>query len=123
MMKTLALVSMAAGTASACADDQNSAFEVWIDVQRQDHVLIVTPSCRSTVARDVTYRFVSSKAGRSGTSRSAQSGQVSVNADADHALAHLSLGISDRDSYRLDLDVYEGDKLLGSASASYPPAP
>lgn len=123
VMSAWLLPGMAARTVAARADDPAREVGCWIDVQHEDRLLVVTPDCRAGVARDLAYPFVSSKAGRSGASRSAQCGRVSVEPGQTRALARVTLGVSGRDSYRLALDAYDGDRLVGSASASYPPAP
>jgi hypothetical protein len=69
----------------------------------------------------VTYRLVSAKSSRGGTSRSTQSGRVDLKPGVAEPLSVLQLGLSGDDRYLLELQVFSGNQLMATVTEQYPP--
>ena len=89
--------ALAAGVVAAQSD-----LEAWIETERSNGTLVITPYCRSVTGLAVTYRLVSAKTGKSGTSRSTQSGRVALRPGVAELLSTLHLGLSGDDRYLLE---------------------
>jgi hypothetical protein len=90
------------------------AVKAWIEVTPINGYIQVIPYCRSENAITVSYVLLSEKAGRSGTSRSRQSGKVVLESGKDTSLARQRLGVMKEDQYRLTLKVFSKGELIAS---------
>ena len=108
--------ALAAGVVAAQSD-----LEAWIETERSNGTLVITPYCRSVAGLAVTYRLVSAKTGKAGTSRSTQSGRAALRPGVAEPLSTLHLGLSGDDRYLLELEVFAGNQLMVTVTEQYPP--
>ena len=94
--------------------------KAWIEVTPLNGQIRIIPYCRSDDAITVDYELTSEKSGRSGTSRSRQSGKVALSPGIDTSLAQQQIGITEQDHYRLTLKVFSKGELIASDMISVP---
>lgn len=105
----------------AVADD--GGYRAWIELQTQGRTLVVKPHCQAEEDAAIRYRLKSMKSGKSGTSRSAQSGSFSLKAHEPSKLAELHLAVGERDHYMLELEVFKDDARVAVDSVVFNASP
>ncbi len=118
-VRYLALACGILGGAAGSATAQDGGYRAWIELQTEGRTLVVKPHCQAGEDAAIRYRLKSMKSGQSGTSRSTQSGSLSLKAHEASMLAELHLGVSAHDHYVLELEIYKGDKRVASDSIVY----
>jgi hypothetical protein len=97
-----------------------AGYEAWIDIAQEGALWRVEPFCRAPEDAALTYRLTARKQGRSGTSSSAQSGQVRARAGQAQVLSHLALSIQPGDSYEFLLEIFQDGRKVAEAVAASP---
>jgi hypothetical protein len=82
--------------------------------------LTIQPIINSPKQETLHYELVSAKHGKSGVSKTSQSGSAQTQAGRPLSLATLKLGLSNSDHYTITLRVYAGDVLVGVDEIHYP---
>ncbi|MBF22662.1 MAG: hypothetical protein CML18_03305 [Pusillimonas sp.] len=75
--------------------DTDLNFEIWLGTYDQDKPAVIVPYIRSTENQALQYLIEAVNKGRSGTSRTAQSGYVNVTANQPQALTQLVISRND----------------------------
>ena len=102
------------------ADAGSGGHRVWIETAVEDGRLLAVPRVQAGHDAHFDYELVSSKLGRAGSSDTRQSGSVRLAQGEDRSLTRLRLSVGTDDKYTLSLRVYEGGKLVGEDSVTYP---
>jgi hypothetical protein len=63
---------------------------------------------------------VTTRTGRSGNSKSRQSGNVTVGQDGTAALSQISVSMSPQDRYEVHVEVFEGSRLVAEKTLKHP---
>jgi hypothetical protein len=82
--------------------------------------LTIQPIINSPRQETLRYELISAKHGKSGISKTSQSGSVKTQAGQPLSLASLKLGLNKSDHYTVTLRVYAGGTLVGENEIHYP---
>ena len=117
----LSLVLFTVFAANAMASEKNEpSFRIWADVDNDNGLWTVVPRIELAVDSALSYAITADKTGRSGRSKTKQSGRLSVSSGVPVALASLRIGVGKEDSCVVDIQVYEGDLLRGNLTLTLP---
>ena len=109
--------------ANAMASEKNEPnFRIWADVQNDNGQWTVVPKIELSTDSALSYEITANKTGRSGRSKTKQSGRISVSTGVPVALASLRIGVGKEDHCVVDIHVYEGDLLRGNLTVNLPEA-
>ncbi len=106
------------GMSSGLAEEP--VVQAWIEVKRLNGTIQVVPYCRSEQALTINYELASEKSGRSGTSRSRQSGKVALQAGVDTSLSQQQIGVTKQDRYQLILKIFSQGRLIARDEMTFP---
>lgn len=99
---------------------ESPSIQAWLDIQQKNNFIEITPRSKAENDIQISYTIVSNKKGKSGTSRSQQSGSVSLLAGQETGLAKLKLNFEEGNRYQISLDVYHQNKLISSTTKTIP---
>lgn len=117
----LVLMLFTGFTTIAMASEKNEPnFRVWADVDNINGLWTVVPKVELSTDSALSYEITANKIGRSGRSKTKQSGRLSVSTGVPAALASLRIGVGNEDHCVVDIQVYEGDLLRGSLTVNLP---
>ena len=66
------------------------------------------------------YKFQCERKGRAGSAKSSQSGVVEAAPGEEVSLSRTSLSVSPNDAYRIELQIYDGNRRVAEDSLVYP---
>ncbi len=98
-------------------------FNFGIEKSLPDSLLLIQAWGSNHTARPATfdYRLLTTKSGRNGTSRTTQSGKVTVPAHKREIFSTVRLKISPGDIYEIEFLVYKNARLVSKIRYKYPP--
>ena len=82
--------------------------------------LNVAPTITATAGTKLRYDVTITRTGRSGNNNSHQSGTVTVGNDGKASLSQLSVSVTPQDRYEVHVDVFDGSRLVASATIRHP---
>ncbi|HBT33795.1 MAG TPA: hypothetical protein DEB15_13735 [Pusillimonas sp.] len=85
--------------------DTDLNFDVWLSTYTQAKPAVIVPFIRSTESQALEYLIEATNQGRSGTSRTAQSGSVHLAANETQALAQLVLTRTDSEHCSITIAI------------------
>lgn len=94
--------------------------QAWLDIQQQNNLIEITPRSKSEYDIQIRYTITSNKKGKTGTSRSQQSGSVFLLAGQETGLANLKLSFEAENQYLICLDIYHQNNLISSITGTIP---
>lgn len=85
--------------------DTDLNFEIWLGTYDRDKPAVIVPYIRSTESQALQYLIEAVNKGRSGTSRTAQSGYVNLTANQTQALTQLVISRNDSEHCNITIVI------------------
>lgn len=104
----IALSLTQSATAQAISDHR-----VWIDTQQQNDLLTIRGKFTNDSPQDAHFRYelVTTKQGKSGSASSTQAGSFEAPAQTEVSLSNVSINITTKDTYVIELKIFRGDTV------------
>lgn len=97
---------------------------LWIEKEvTGENQVTLTPYVKSPSTATLRYSFEVDKHGKSGRSATRQSGRLSFQSDQPKALSTLALHLKPEDRYRVELKLYDENRLVAELVSEAPNTP
>lgn len=107
--------------AAAVTHAGSAELMLWIEKEvTEENQVTLTPYVKSPSATTLRYTFEVDKHGKSGRSTTRQSGLMSFQSDQPRALATLALHLKPEDHCRIELKLYDEDRLVAELVSEAP---
>jgi hypothetical protein len=91
---------------------QSQTCNAWISIDAEDSGLQIEAHCQSLEAGYVDFELKSVKTGMAGSAQSTQKGRVYLEQGKEECISRLRLGVSPKDNYEIQLEIFKEGKLI-----------
>lgn len=97
-----------------------ASVRLWSQVSNTGNMWTVVPHVDAPAGRVFGYEIAADKTGDSGTSKTRQTGTVSMPATATASLSSLTIGIAPHEHCVIEIKLFEGSKTIDSQTLTLP---
>jgi len=120
-MKNFLFLLMTPIIAAAATHAESADIMLWIEKEvTGENRVTLTPYVKTPSAANLRYSFEVDKHGKSGRSTTRQSGRLSFQSDQPKALSTLALHLKPEDHCRVELKLYDEDRLVAELVSEEP---
>src|SRR3954453_16219973 len=111
-MRQLSLLALLLMGTLAMADEPGYHLSVAGEIR--GNILAIAPIIAAPAGQTLRYDIVTSKSGRSGTSKTRQAASVKVSEDGNASLSKVNVSVGAEERCEVSIEVYDGNRLVAA---------
>ncbi len=95
-------------------------YDLSLGAEARGGTLKIAPIVTAPAGAKLRYDVTTTRTGRSGSSNSRQSGNVTVGDEGKASLSRVAVSVSEQDRYEVHVEVYDRGRLVAAESLRHP---